>query len=149
MQCSAKLKDTVLDPINWKSTNLVYGFECSFCELIYFETKIQPNSRINGLRLKVNNGGNQLFSIYPTFLSFRWDSEILKKTTIQPTIKNLITPLRREREVNYNRDSGTTMPFDCNDRIHSSCNLSSDACSLYASDGIIQPPTWETENVWQ
>ena len=44
-----------------KSSNVVYGIECSLCWLVYVgETKGSLNKRISAHRFQINNGGNQL-----------------------------------------------------------------------------------------
>ena len=44
-----------------KSSNVVYGIECTLCGLIYVgETKGSLNKRMSGHRFQINNGGQQL-----------------------------------------------------------------------------------------
>ena len=50
-----------LDDLSCKSSNVVYGVECSLCGLIYVgETKGQLRNRISGHRYEINHGSNQL-----------------------------------------------------------------------------------------
>ena len=77
------------DNLNCKSTNVVYGIECSLCGLIYVgETKGQLNQRVNGHRSQINHGGSQV--VYKHFnqpdhsiVSMR--VRLLEKITIIPT----------------------------------------------------------------
>jgi hypothetical protein len=46
-----------------KSSNFVYGIECSLCGLVYVgETKGSLHKRISAHRFQINNGGNQLLN---------------------------------------------------------------------------------------
>ena len=49
------------DDLNCKSSNVVYGVECSLFGLIYVgETKGQLHNRMSGHRYQINHGSNQL-----------------------------------------------------------------------------------------
>jgi len=49
------------DDLTCKSSNVVYGLECSLCGMLYVgETKGQLNKRMNGHRSEINHAGNQI-----------------------------------------------------------------------------------------
>jgi len=49
------------DNLTCKSSNVVYGLECSLCGLLFVgETKGQLNKRMNGYRSEINHAGNQM-----------------------------------------------------------------------------------------
>ena len=115
-----------------KTTNIVYGIECSICGLVYVgETKGQLNTRMNGHRYNVNNNGQQL--LYQHFnqadhsiLSMK--VRILEKIYHKTNNPTLSTPLRRQREEYWIKELGCATPYGCNDKIDSLGNLSSPGC---------------------
>ena len=121
------------DDPNCRSSNVVYGVECSLCGLIYVcETNGQLRHRMSGHRYEINNGSNQL--LYQHFnlldhsiLSFK--VRILEKIYHPTNNPGLSSPLRRQREDFWIIELGTAAPYGCNDKIDSVGNLSSPRCS--------------------
>jgi hypothetical protein len=83
-----------------KSSNVVYGIECSLCGLVYVgETKGSLNKRISAHRFQINNGGNQL--LYKHFNSpdhsiLSMKVGILEKICHHTNNPTLSTPFRRQ-----------------------------------------------------
>ena len=107
-----------------KSSNVVYGIECTLCGLIYVgETKGALHKRISGHRFQINNGGNQLLyrhfnSPDHSILSMR--VRILEKIYHHTNSPTLSTPFRRQREDYWIKKLGT---YGCNDNIANVGNL--------------------------
>ena len=120
------------DNLSCKSTNLVYGIECGLCGLIYIgETKDQLRSRMNGHRLQINHGGNQLLYRHfnlPDHSILSMKVRILEKIYHPTNNPNLSTPFRRKREEHWIQQLGTAAPYGCNDHIDSIGNLTSPGC---------------------
>ena len=118
--------------LSCKSSNVIYGIECSLCGMIYVgETKGQLRSRMSGHRFQINHSGNQL--LYKHFnlpdhsiLSLR--VRILEKIYHPTNNPNLSTPFRRKREDYWIKQLGTAAPYGCNDHIDSVGNLTSPGC---------------------
>ena len=116
-----------------KTSNVIYGIECSMCGLIYVgETQGALHKRINAHRSEINNGGTQV--LYKHFnqqdhsvLSMK--VRIIEKIYHHTNSPTLSRPYRIEREEFWIRQLGTAMPYGCNDNIKSLGNLSSPACS--------------------
>ena len=112
-----------------KSSNVVYGIECSLCGLVYVgETKGSLNKRISAHRFQINNGGNQL--LYKHFNSpdhsiLSMKVRILEKIYHHTNNPTLSTPFRRQREDHWIRNLGTAFPYGCNDNINNVGNLTS------------------------
>ena len=116
-----------------KSSNVVYGIECTLCGLIYVgETKGSLNKRMSGHRFQINNGGQQL--LYKHFNSpdnsiLSMKVRIIEKIYHHTNSPTLSTPFRRQREEHWIRKLGTAFPYGCNDNIGSIGNITSPQCS--------------------
>lgn len=126
--------------LNCKSSNVVYGIECTLCGLIYVgETKGSLNKQISGYRFQINDCGQQLLykhfnSTYHSVLSMK--VRILEKIYHHTNSPSLSTPFCRQREEFWIRKLGTAFPYGCNDNIESVGNLSSPKCNTVNVMGL-------------
>ena len=118
------------EDLSCKSYNIVYAIERTLCGLIYVgETKGELRKRINGHRLQINKGGNQLLYRHfnlPDHSLLSMKVRILEKIyhrTNKPI--NSSTPFRRKREEYWIRQLGIVVPYGCKDHIDSIGNLTS------------------------
>ena len=108
------------DDLSCKSSNVVYGVECSLCGLIYVgETKGQLFNRLSGHRYEINHGSNQVFYQHfnlpdHSILSFKVKKKILENVYNPSNDPSLSTPLRRQREEFWIRELGIAAPYGCN-----------------------------------
>ena len=121
------------DDLSCKSSNIIYGLECSLCGLLYVgETKGQLNKRMNGHRSQINLKSNQLLYSHfnqPGHSVVSLKVRILEKIYHPSNSPNLSTAYRRKREEHWIRLLGTAFPYGCNDKIDSVGNMSSPKCS--------------------
>ena len=117
--------------LNCKTSNVIYGIECTLCGLVYVgETSSPLHKRINAHRSLINRGGNQI--LYNHFN--QPDHSVLSmKVRILEKIYHLNDDnglrYRRSRELHWIKELGTAAPYGCNDNIKGVGNLSSPACS--------------------
>ena len=121
------------DDLNCKSSNVVYGIECNLCGLIYVgETKGRLNTRMNGHRFEINNGGNQLLYQHfnqPDHSVLSMKVRLLEKIYHPTNNPTLSTPYRLQREDYWIKELCTASPYGCNDKVVGVGNLSSPNCS--------------------
>ena len=121
------------DDLNCKSSNVVYGVECSLCGLICVgETKGELRNRMSGHRYEINHVSNQFLYQHlnlPDHSTLSFKVRILEKIYHPTNNPSLSTPLRRQHEEFWIRELGTAAPYGCNDKTDSVGNVTSPRCS--------------------